>query len=137
VRTPPTFPHSKPDMADLSTQVSLEFLQWQSLYEIERPFQILINIPIDAEDQRTDNLVFHRVPVSVHNVRANLTTFNIDECGFKYVHHQSRVGDLSDRESITSEYLPECEAFLKEHLSDVDEVFFFDWRVCLRADILS
>src|SRR4051794_5288365 len=116
-------------MESLGMNVSLEFLQWQSLYEVERPFQIFINIPPNAEDQRSDNLVFHRVPVRLNDVRLNPNKPNIDECGFKYVRHESEFKDFRDRELVTSEYLPECEALLRAQLGDVDEIHFFDWRV--------
>ena len=35
---------------------SFKFIQWQDLYLHEKPFQVLTQIPSDADDQRDHNL---------------------------------------------------------------------------------
>ena len=109
--------------------VTLKFLQWQSLYETEKPFQIFIDIPDDAEDKRNTNLVFEDVPLTVHDVRAIGEIRSIDDKGFIYRKHTSSVTNFSNRKLVDETYLPEIEALLRSQLDEVDRVFFFDWRV--------
>ena len=109
--------------------INLKFLKWQPLYEIEKPFQIFINIPDHVEDKRTTNLVFEDVKVSASDVRTCQTNFNLDHHGFQYCHHSSAVEDFSMRDVVEKWYLPEMEMLLKNKLEGVDRVFFFDWRV--------
>jgi hypothetical protein len=110
-------------------QVTLKFLQWQPLYETEKPFQIFIDIPDDAEDKRNTNLVFEDVPLKVQDVRALGEIRSIDEKGFIYRKHKSSVSNFSNRKSVDETYLPEIEVLLRSQLDEVDRVFFFDWRV--------
>jgi hypothetical protein len=116
-------------------EATLKFLQWQPLYETEKPFQIFIDIPDDAEDKRNTNLVFEDVQLTVQDVRSMEEIPSIDEKGFIYRKHNSCVSSFGDREVVDKTYLPEVEALLKAELDGVDRVFFFDWRVsmCLRG----
>lgn len=108
----------------------LNFLQWQKLYEEEKPFQIFINIPEDAEDQRTTNLVFEKVSLQIHDVRGRSNEFSLDTNGFMYRRHTTEITSFSDRQSIDEDYLPEIEALLRQEVEGADRIFFFDWRVC-------
>jgi hypothetical protein len=108
----------------------LNFLHWQKLYEQEKPFQIFINIPQDVEDQRTTNLVFEKVHLQIHDVRAHpIMDFSLDNHGFMYRKHTTRVTDFSDRHSVVENYLPEIKALLQQEVEGADQIFFFDWRV--------
>lgn len=109
---------------------SLNFLQWQELYEEERPFQIFINIPEDAEDQRNTNLVFEKVGLTVQDVRGHSEDFSLDTNGFMYRQHSSKITSFRDRKFVSENYLPEIEALLKREVEGADQVFCFDWRVC-------
>lgn len=113
--------------------VTLKFLQWQSLYETEKPFQIFIDIPEDAEDKRNTNLVFEDVQLTLRDVRSvnDRDSASIDDRGFMYRKHKSCVTSFDDRKVVDSTYLPEIEALLKQELDGVDRVFFFDWRVSM------
>lgn len=113
---------------DITT--SLNFLQWQRLYEEEKPFQIFINIPEDAEDQRNTNLVFRKVSLDIHDVREHFRDFSLDTNGFMYRQHTTKVTSFRDREFVIENYLPEIEALLKHEVQGADQIFFFDWRVC-------
>lgn len=116
--------------ASSSINSTLKFLKWQKLYEIEKPFQVFINIPNDAEDKRTTNLVFEDVNVQVSDVRKFAPEhFTLDRHGFMYRKHNFTENHVADREAVEGLYLPEMETFLKSQLKDVDRVFFFDWRV--------
>ena len=116
-------------MASRDLEVSLSFLQWQDLYETEKPFQIFINIPEDAQDQRDTNLVFKRVPLTVHDVRGISPNFTLDTNGFIYRHHTFKPTDFSHRPSVEQTYLPQIEQLLKTEVDGADRIFFFDWRV--------
>ena len=116
-------------MEPQNVHVTLKFLQWQPLYETEKPFQIFIDIPEDAKDKRNTNLVFEDVPLVVNDVRGLGKLSSIDEKGFIYRRHESCVTNFSDRNVVDKTYLPEIEKLLKNELDGVDRVFFFDWRV--------
>lgn len=117
-------------MTSRDVQASLSFLDWQDLYEVEKPFQIFINIPEDAEDQRDTNLVFKRVCVMIWDVRGLSTELSLDTNGFIYRQHTMRTIDCTNREDVQQSYLPEVEELLKREVEGADRVFFFDWRVC-------
>lgn len=112
-----------------SIRAELKFLKWQQLYELEKPFQIFINIPDDAKDRRTTNLNFENVQVELTDARTLTTQPSLDEHGFVYRHHEIASLDYTDRKEVESIYLPELESLLKTELDGVDQVFFFDWRV--------
>lgn len=109
---------------------NLNFLQWQKLYEEEKPFQIFISIPEDAEDQRTTNLVFEKVKLQIHDVRGQSRDFSLDTNGFMYRQHTTKITNFSDRRSVGENYLPEIKALLQQEIEGADRIFFFDWRVC-------
>lgn len=115
---------------DQKQMVTLKFLDWQELYETEKPFQIFINIPDEAEDKRTSNLVFEDVETAVHDVRGREKDFDLDKNGFRFLRHSSSLDDFHNKELIEKIYLPEVEALLRKEVEGVDKVFFFDWRVC-------
>ncbi|KAI1415842.1 hypothetical protein F5Y13DRAFT_177940 [Hypoxylon sp. FL1857] len=109
--------------------VNLTFLQWKELYKIEKPFQIFINIPADAEDKRSTNLSWKTKSKAVRDIRCLETPPSIDEFGFTFRYHPSRLADFSSKEQITSTYLPEVEEIIRAELNNVEKVFIFDWRV--------
>jgi hypothetical protein len=113
------------------TEIRLKFLEWQKLYEVEKPFQIFIDIPKDADDQRDTNLVFKTVAVTAKDVRGHEAEYNIDTHGFMYRPYTTTFADYTNIKAVESQYLPEIETLLKRELTGVDRVFFFDWRVCL------
>lgn len=118
---------------------AFHFLKWQELYETEKPFQIYIDIPKDAPDQRSDNLVFEQGQETVvRNVRGNENAFGLDSHGFMYVKSDSKLPSTQfyDRRSIEETYLPECEALIMKHVPNVDRLCIFDWRVCILIKIL-
>ena len=109
--------------------ITLKFLQWQKLYEVEKPFQIFINIPKDAEDPRDTNLVFETVDLKAQDVRTLPVQFALDTNGFIYRQHVTKVTDFTNRAVVEQDYLPEIDTLLRKELDGVDRVFFFDWRV--------
>src|ERR1700754_4130329 len=82
---------------DDNVQASLKFLQWQSLYEVEKPFQIFINIPDHVKDRRTTNLVFEDCQVMIKDVRGHSHDFTLDYHGFMYRIHETSMKNVTDR----------------------------------------
>lgn len=117
-------------MKSQDLDVNLLFLQWQKLYEREKPFQIFIDVPNGALDQRDSNLVFEKVMCKIQDIRRLSCDFQLDDFGFTYINHASKTIDFSNRKIVDRNYLPEIEVLLKRELHDVDRVFLFDWRVC-------
>jgi len=81
------------------------YQEWQELFLVEKPFQILINLPADPLDQRRTNLSFsdHEEEI-IENVRHHVHDFPIDTHGFVYTTHESALSgpDFNSREIIES-----------------------------------
>ncbi|KAM0424481.1 hypothetical protein ACHAPT_010406 [Fusarium lateritium] len=54
------------------------------------------------------------VSVTVHDVAGNEHEYSLDEHGFSFFHHETKVADFADPETIKNEYLSEMEQVLKE-----------------------
>ena len=116
-------------MSTSELHATLRFLDWQELYYKEKPFQIFIDIPEDAVDQRSSNLVFKNVEVPLRDVRTIPDRFSLDSNGFVFRKHKTNISDFADRETVETAYLPEVENILREEMEGVDRIFVFDWRV--------
>ncbi|KAI1271158.1 hypothetical protein F5Y07DRAFT_383894 [Xylaria sp. FL0933] len=106
----------------------VRFLQWSSLYEKERPFQIFTDLLPESKDQRTTNLAWDERQIEVHDFRADSNQFQLDSHGFT-TRRLPGFSDLLDREFITSQYLPAVKNMLQSQLQDVGTVFVYDWRI--------
>ncbi|RWA11196.1 hypothetical protein EKO27_g3895 [Xylaria grammica] len=106
----------------------VRFLQWSSLYEKERPFQIFTELLPESQDRRTTNLVWDERRIRVTDFRAHTDKFQLDTHGFT-ARHLPGFRELPDRDAITREYLPAVQEMLKSELEDVGTVFVFDWRI--------
>jgi hypothetical protein len=121
-------------MVEVASQqiATFKFLEWQDIYESERPYQILTAIPEEAPEQRRSNLKFQDgPPQEVVDIRDIEAQYSLDENGFQYITHHSALSpaDFEDKAIVGKKYFEECEQILRKHLEDVTEVFFFDWRV--------
>jgi len=116
-------------MGNTEIVATLKFLRWQALYEIEKPFQIFINIPTQVKDRRTTNLVYEDVQVNLRDIRYLQNSFDLNEHGFTYIKHVTHVQSFTDRAVVEEQYLPEIEKLIRSNIEDVDRVHFFDWRV--------
>lgn len=106
------------------------YLQWQKLYETQKPFQIFINIPENLTQIQQTNLVFKQGREEViHNIRGNEQSYQLDEHGFMLCNHRTDIKNWTDSQEIETKYLPEIETLLRKEIDEVDRVFFFDWRV--------
>ncbi|KAI9795222.1 MAG: hypothetical protein M1833_007304 [Piccolia ochrophora] len=72
-------------MSVLYETTQLNFLQWQDIYNTEKPFELMTDIPADAPDQRRTNLVFHSVgEQKIRDVRGVEDRYSLDAHGFAY-----------------------------------------------------
>lgn len=122
-------------MGDYVTS-TFQYLQWQKLYEKEKPFLLLRDVPPDAQDQRKNNLVFEDVEKVIRNTRDQKDSFTLDEHGFSYRIQYSKVASFSDQAYVDKVYLPEMEKLIKESVEGADKIFLFDWRVCRPRKLL-
>jgi hypothetical protein len=109
-----------------------QYLNWDDLFLTEKPFEIVIDIPADAPDQRQTNCTFSNAPEErVESVRDRIDEFYLDTHGFTFVQHKSELEDSEwkNRERIEAIYLKECEKILKSNLDRVDRVHFYNWLV--------
>jgi len=110
---------------------SLRYLKWQELYNKEKPFQIFLDIPAEAEDQRESNLAFEEVEHQITDIRGKEKEFSLDKNGFQFAHMPvgERELNIKDRQLVEFEYLPKVEKLVKTEVAGADKVFIFDWRV--------
>jgi hypothetical protein len=108
-----------------------EYLQWNGLYQTEKPYEIAID---DVENLLdgvpTTNLTFG--PPSRHplkDVRDQQHIFTLDTHGFAWLDHHTDVGTLHARNDIVNLYLPVTERLLRQQIEGADYVFIFDWKV--------
>jgi len=104
-------------------------LQWQSLYDRERPFQLLTQLPPGAEDQRTTNLVFDDVVVEVEDVRSAAFSPTLDGHGFMFRICPSVLPGFTDQKMVEEQYFLEVEKLIKANVVDAKQVYIFDWRL--------
>ncbi len=116
-----------------SVKGNLQFLKRLDLYQREVPFQIFMPIPEDAEDPRPDNLEFEAKEHLIEDIRDTNENFTLDSHGFEHLTCPPSwvPTSTSTRQDVEAFYLPDVENLIKTHVEDVDEIFFFDWRVSL------
>ncbi|KAH9985174.1 hypothetical protein F4779DRAFT_632510 [Xylariaceae sp. FL0662B] len=102
-------------------EAELAFLQWNDIYNVEKPFQTFINLPSDAEDKRSTNLMWEKRPKIIRDLRS-VNTFEIDESGFIFRNYPSRLTEFSDKNKILTTYLPEVEDIIKKELKGVEKL---------------
>lgn len=108
---------------------TVKFMLWLELYEKEKPFQILIDVPEDSADQTHNNQQFERKEQIFRNTRGQENSFDFDAHGFTYRFHDSDFDDFEDQQRVESVYLPKVESLLRKGVEGIDRVLFFDWRV--------
>ncbi|KAF7676171.1 hypothetical protein GT037_005676 [Alternaria burnsii] len=118
------------------------YLQWQPLYETEKPFQVFSNISCSALEQRSTNLHFiDGEPQTIHDIRGRESEFGLDRNGFMIRKDEMREADLTTEEGFRRDYLPHIENMMKEHVADIDHMVCFDWgfrkNVPLRKDRIN
>lgn len=112
-------------------QGTLHYVEWNDLFKVEKPFQILIDLPETISDRRLTNVTFHSRDEVVEDVRGKTDKLTLDTHGFMFVSHKSQLGgdDFFNREIVESRYLAECESVIRMNVEGVDQVHFFNWLV--------
>ncbi len=64
-------------------------------------------------DRRTGGGGSEQHRVTIHNGRPHIADFALEENGFRFVHHDTRVADFYDEDEIRRVYYPEMEALIK------------------------
>lgn len=91
---------------------------------------MFIDLPADAEDQRSTNAVFEHKKVHIRDIRGREADFDLDNQGFMIRRVQGvPLLERLDTQTIEGLYLPFVERLIREEVEGVDRVHFFDWRV--------
>jgi len=113
-----------------SQQATFSYFQLQPHHEHEKPYEILIDLPEEAQHVPRSNLAFETADCIVEDARGHEAEFEIDSHGFMWRRLRTAVEDLKDRASIETEYFQEVEQFLRGLLGpQVRKVKFFNWKV--------
>ena len=115
----------------MDEEANLLYLDWQDLYNTEKPFQIFSVVPdSNLPYQRTTNLVFKEGSAEIiRDVRGTESQFTLDKHAFAFRECPTKLQNFGSAEDVENIYLPEVEALLKRELEGLDQVYFFDWRV--------
>ncbi|KAI1376896.1 hypothetical protein F4677DRAFT_445214 [Hypoxylon crocopeplum] len=106
--------------------VKLRYLEWNPLFEREKPYQIITNVPPGCP---TSNLSFRLFDEEqMHDVRGHEDEFNLDDHGFTFVKQHDALPQFS-KDTIEEEYIPLMSEWLKKNIDDAEEVYVFDWRL--------
>lgn len=117
---------------------TFDYLQWQPLYEEEKPYEIFIQMPEHMDHSRRTNLVFAKhTEQLVEDIRGHEDDFDLNTQGFQILHEPTSFNGWWDRNAVEEVYLPECERLLRKYVEGVDRVFFFNWRVSWLTNVSS
>jgi hypothetical protein len=110
---------------------SFHYIEWQDLYEKEKPFEILADLPDGFPDSRKTNIVLkENSPERIKDVRGHEADFSLDDHGFAFRNIETSFLEYDKRRLVEAEFLPGVvEPFLREHVEGADRIVFFDWHV--------
>ncbi|OQO12597.1 hypothetical protein B0A48_02059 [Cryoendolithus antarcticus] len=108
------------------TEVTLQYLAKDSLYDHIKPLQVTPNF---ASTAHLSNVRLTPGPSEVlHDVRDHFADLSLDTHGFQYVHAPTGFSTWTSQSDLTSSYLPELEHVLRDNVSGCDEILFYDLR---------
>ena len=112
-------------------EARFHYIQWQDLYEHEKPFEILADIPKDSPDKRATNVVLREeAPELVHDVREDEASYELDKHGFAFREMLSEFSEFDKRLLVEGDFLPNhVKPWLLDNVDGADRVEFFDWHV--------
>jgi hypothetical protein len=117
---------------DRPTTARLYYLADLPIYKTNKPVQI---VPGFADFEHTSNVKLEPGPEeTINDVRGRESEFTLERNGFQYLHAPTRIEDFASKDALETDYLKECERLLRREVPGVDEVVFFDARVCLSCD---
>ena len=98
----------------------LAYIDWQDVYDVEKPYQIFSTLSSDLSDLSSTNLVFKDGELEdMHDVRGRESDFVLDKQGFQFCKHKLNVLDLISPKAVEEAYLPQMEVLLRQTLGDV------------------
>ena len=113
-----------------STRTKFQYLVWQDVYRVEKPFKLFLDLPAHVTDQRRTNLIFaESSPEPVVDVRGQEDSYSLDVNGFQFAVHHTSVPDLRDANDVERCYFDEVKDIIRHNVADADRVEIFDWRV--------
>lgn len=115
----------------LEENATLQYLKWQELYKIEKPYQLFSTVSKQELPLRgATNLEWTKGDVEIiHDVRGMVSQFTLDRNGFAFREAPTNFRDFGSTEQIERSYLPEVEDILRREVEGVDQIHFFDWRI--------
>lgn len=109
-----------------------QYIEWQEQYTHVKPFQVFSHTAdTSITETSSTNLVFKEGPPElIHDVRGHEDQFALDRHGFTFCKHViPQHCSFENAADIENMYLPEMERLLRHSVENVDQVYFFDWRV--------
>lgn len=108
----------------------LYYMQWHQGLEHEKPYQLVSeDLPELYGIPRQNFEIKLGPPQAIVDVRGRENDFDLESHGFAYARHVFQTTDFLDEHHIKTKYMPEIEQLLRKHVTEVDEVCFFQWRV--------
>jgi len=106
------------------------FLKPLDLYNTEKPYWLFIGKPDSDPKVETTNVVTNMVTgIMVKDVRGYESEFTLDKQGFRFITHNQTFKSFDDEEKVKTEFLPEVERIIKDHVHSTSRVLVYDWRV--------
>lgn len=121
----------------MRTQTRFRYLQWSETFKHEKPFEVLIDLPVGTPPEAMTNMMYQEAELEVvEDARGLEAELKLDSHGFEYIKHSSvmQKADFAHRDKLLSLYLPECEELLKTTLDGADYVHIFNWRASTELD---
>lgn len=94
-------------------KATFSYFDFQVRHKIEKPYEILINLPNGSAGMPRSNFAFKNAECTVQDAWGMEGLFTLDQNGSTWKKHETRCTDFKDREEIETRYLPEMEAFLR------------------------
>lgn len=121
-----------------TVNTKFSYFDFQARHNIEKPYEILINLPKDDVRVPRSNFAFKDVDCEVQDVGGREEDFSLDRNGFAWKKYKTKCGNLKDRKVIEMEYFPELENFIRENVEGrIKKIHFFEWRVCALSRVLG
>lgn len=120
---------------------ALTFLADLPIYETVKPYQIK-GFPDVDDAVRTNVVRIKKDGISVENVRKSTRETEFEECGFRWLKHESKYAIKSDDFEARSDDNPFVLGYLQETMDLIraelgaKAVFCFDWRVWHHAYLI-